>query len=138
MIPAGVRIFVCTEPVDMRYGFDRLASTARTRVGEDPELGQALFVFANRSANRVKLLWFDRNGYCLLYKRLHRAYFELPAGPSATVRIDGSALARLLAGVAREGSRRPRGRHASARCIDLAARRKNVAMRSDDLANSDA
>jgi transposase len=138
MIPAGVRIFVCTEPIDMRYGFDRLASTARARVGEDPQLGQALFVFANRSANRIKLLWYDRNGYCLLYKRLHRAYFELPAGPSTTVCIDGSALARLLAGVARERSRRRRRRDESAPCIDLGARRKNVAMRSDALANSDA
>jgi transposase len=86
----------------MRLGFDRLAYMARSRLGEDPESG-SLFVFANRTANRVKCLWFDRNGYCLLYKRLHRAVFELPLGAVGTrsVRIDGSALAMLLAGVAR-------------------------------------
>jgi transposase len=103
MIPGGVRIFVCTEPVDMRQGFDRLAQTARDRVGRDPVDGGALFVFANRRATRLKLLWFERNGLCLLYKRLHRAVFELPAAAigSATVHIDASALAKLLAGVPR-------------------------------------
>jgi transposase len=107
VIPAGVRIFVCTEPVDMRYGFDRLAQVARERVGHDPVEGGALFVFAGRSATRLKLLWFDRNGLCLLYKRLHRAVFELPvAGAGAvSIHIDGAALARLLAGVAKEGKR---------------------------------
>lgn len=102
MIPPAVRIFVCTETVDMRLGFDRLAYLVRSRVGEDPE-GGALFVFANRAATRVKCLWFDRNGYCLLYKRLHRAVVELPlpAAGARAVRIDGAALVQLVAGVAR-------------------------------------
>jgi hypothetical protein len=65
MIPAGVRIFVCTEPVDMRRGFDRLAQTAKDVVGVDPQEGGALLVFANRRAPRIKNLWFERNGYCL-------------------------------------------------------------------------
>jgi transposase len=101
VIPPAVCIFVCTETVDMRLGFDRLAYLVRSRVGEDPE-GGALFVFANRAATRVKCLWFDRNGYCLLYKRLHRAVFELPLPPAGAraVRIDGAALVQLLAGVA--------------------------------------
>ena len=102
MIPPGVRIFVCTAAVDMRLGFDRLAYLVRSRVGEDPE-GGSLFVFGNRATNRVKCLWFDRNGYCLLYKRLHRAVFELPVDRTGacSVRIDGAALAKLLAGVNR-------------------------------------
>lgn len=79
MIPAAVRIFVCTEAIDMRQGFDRLAQLVRSRLGEDPQTG-SLFVFANRNATRLKALWFDSNGYCLLYKRLHRAVFELPPG----------------------------------------------------------
>jgi transposase len=102
MIAPGVRIFVCTEPIDMRYGFDRLASTAQSRLGEDPQGGGILVVFANRGATRVKLLWFDRNGYCLLYKRLHRAVFELPSDASTSVRIDAAALATLLRGVDRQ------------------------------------
>lgn len=104
MIPSGVRIFVCVEPVDMRFGFDRLARIARERAGHDPVEGGALFVFAGKSATRLKVLWFDRNGLCLLYKRLHRAVFELPAAASGavSVHIDGAALARLLAGVAKD------------------------------------
>lgn len=103
MIPSGVRIFLCVEPVDMRLGFDRLAQVARERVGRDPVEGGALFVFAGRGATRLKVLWFDRNGLCLLYKRLHRAVFELPmaASGSVSIAIDSAALARLLAGVDR-------------------------------------
>ena len=107
MIPAGVRIFVCTQPVDMRFGFDRLAQVARERVGQDPVGGGALFVFAGKLATRVKVLWFDRNGLCLLYKRLHRAVFELPAAGSGalSIAIDGVALARMLAGVEKQERR---------------------------------
>ena len=103
MIPAAVRIFVCTEPLDMRQGFDRLAYAVKTRLGEDPQSG-SLFVFANRGATRLKALWFDSNGYCLLYKRLHRSVFELPAssGASLSVQIDARSLAELLRGSPRE------------------------------------
>lgn len=108
MIPADVRIFVCTAPVDMRLGFDRLAQVARERMGHDPVSGGALFVFAGKSVTRVKVLWFEGHGLCILYKRLHRAVFEVPLGidGAAFVRIDASALGHLLAGVAREGGRR--------------------------------
>jgi|SRR5579862_5632162 len=109
MIPTELRIFVCTEPIDMRYGFDRLAAAVRERVGEDP-LSGALVVFANRGATRLKVLWFDRNGFCLLYKRLHQAVFAVPrpADRSRAVRIERAALATLLAGVERpQPQRRP-------------------------------
>jgi transposase len=95
MIPAQVRIFVCTEPVDMRQGFDRLALAARERVGHDPQHGGALFVFANRGATRIKILWFESHGCCILYKRLHRAVFELPTSAGmASVHIDSIARGR--------------------------------------------
>jgi transposase len=69
-------------------------------LGQDPQSG-ALFVFVNKRANRAKVLWYERHGYCLLYKRLHRAIFRLPAGHSQALQIDGRALGTLLAGVAR-------------------------------------
>jgi transposase len=100
MIPATVRIYVYTQPVDMRRGFDGLALIARDAMEQDPRSG-ALFVFTNRRADRIKALWWDRNGYCVLYKRAHRAVFELPSGdgPDAvSVRIDGKKLGQLLAG----------------------------------------
>lgn len=108
MIPSGVRIFVCPQPVDMRYGFDRLAQVARDRIGQDPVQGGTLFVFAGRSAKRLKLLWFEKNGLCLLYKRLHGAVFELPIGEagSTIIRIDTAALSQLLGGVPKEKGRR--------------------------------
>jgi len=137
MIPADVRIFVCTEPIDMRYGMDRLAAAARLRVGEEPQQGDALFVFSNRGANRLKILWFDRNGYCLLYKRLHRAYFELPGGRSMSVRIEAPALARLLAGVERE-RRRSRSTSKTKPCVSLEERRKEIAAHARALADCDA
>ncbi len=94
MIPSSVRIFVCEQPQDMRRSFDGLALAARERLAEDPDSG-ALFVFVNKRANRLKVLWFDHNGHCLLYKRLHRARFVLPDQRS----IDARTLATILRGV---------------------------------------
>jgi transposase len=101
VIPSGIRIFVCVEPVDMRLGFDRLAQVARERVRRDPLEGGALFVFAGRKTSRLKVLWFDRNGLCLLYKRFHQARFGLPMAGSGqrVLHVDAAALAALLAGV---------------------------------------
>lgn len=103
MIPVTVRIFACTEPVDMRRGFDGLALVTRQTLREDPQSG-ALFVFINRRHDRLKALWWDKNGYCILYKRLHRAAFELPPTGSngPTIRIDGKRLAQLLTGTPKE------------------------------------
>lgn len=118
MIPAGVRIFLCTEPVDMRLGFDRLAQVARERVGHDPVNGGALFVFAGRSGSRLKVLWYDRNGLCMLYKRFHQARVEVPAaGGGAVLHLDAAALAALLAGT----SKRRRTRERSEACSAVAA-----------------
>lgn len=115
MIPAAVRIFVCTEPLDMRQGFDRLAQAVKARLGQDP-LSGSLFIFSNRGATRLKVLWFDSNGYCLLYKRLHKSVFQLPAAANATmsVQIDARRLAELLRGVASETKRKIRTRHSHA------------------------
>jgi transposase len=77
-------------------------------LGQDPQSG-ALYVFVGKRPTRVKILWWDRNGFCLLAKRLHRALFRLPEnGEAATgaLRIDAAALGQLLAGVAREEKRR--------------------------------
>lgn len=100
MLPSTVRVFLCTQPQDMRRSFDGLALATRQLLGEDPQSG-ALFVFVGKSKTRAKVLWFERNGYCLLYKRLHRALFSVPAAHDdsrPSVRIDGAELAALLAG----------------------------------------
>ncbi len=101
MIPSSVRIFVCTTPQDMRRSFDGLALAVQERLAEDPQSG-ALFVFINKRANRLKALWFDRNGYCILYKRLHQAVFVPPRSTDddrPIARIDARKLAKIFAGV---------------------------------------
>ena len=91
MIPSGVRIFVCCEPQDMRRSFNGLSNAAREVVGEDPD-GGALFVFTNKRRNRLKIMWFDGNGHCILYKRVHRARFRLPD----VATIDAKQLSSIL------------------------------------------
>ena len=100
MLPSSVRIFVCVAPQDLRRSFDGLAAAAQQLVGEDPRAAGAMFVFVNKRRNRAKVLWWEKNGYCLLYKRLHQALFRLPdVGDARTVRIDARTLATLLQGV---------------------------------------
>jgi transposase len=85
----------------MRRSFDALSLVVRERLSLDPESG-ALFVFASKRGNRIKVLWFDHNGYCILYKRLHGASFELPDtnDPERPLaKLDARALAMLLRGV---------------------------------------
>lgn len=93
----GVRVWVATQPVDMRKGFDGLAEVVRAFLGHDPLSGD-LFVFRNRSAQRVKILWYDRNGIALYYKRLDRGTFQFPAGGDKAMAIDAARLMRLLSG----------------------------------------
>jgi len=107
MLPAGVRILLCTTRQDMRKSFDTLSAVARDFMGEEPQSG-TLFVFLGKSPTRIKVLWFDRNGFCLLAKRLHRACFifpELEEAEGAALKIQADALAQLLAGVERQKRR---------------------------------
>jgi transposase len=104
ILPSSVRILVCTEPQDLRRSFDGLALATREVLGEDPRSG-IVVAFANRRMNRLKLLWWDRNGFCLLYKRLHGSRVVLPSAVDpqrASVAIDARSLGALLLGVARE------------------------------------
>lgn len=106
MIPSTVRILVCTTPQDMRRSFDGLALAAKQELGQDPRTG-TLFVFLNKRSTRLKILWWDRNGFCILAKRLHRAVFRLPtATTDGPLQLDGRALATLLAGVTRARTKR--------------------------------
>ncbi len=105
MLPTGMRVIVCTVRQDMRKSFDTLAAVVSEQLGESPQSG-TLYVFFGRGGRRVKVLWWDVNGYCLLAKRLHRALFAVPSGEADVVRIDGAALGQLLRGVSKEVARR--------------------------------
>ena len=94
---AGVQIWVATVPIDMRQGFDRLAARVREHLSHNP-LGGHLFVFRNKSAERVKILWWDGTGLVLYYKRLERGTFRFPASAELALTIDSTQLLKLLSG----------------------------------------
>ena len=95
---AGVEVWVATTPVDMRKSFDGLAEVVRSFLGRDP-LSGSLFVFRNKSAQRVKILWWDRDGLAIYYKRLERGVFQFPRSNATAVEISSSQLLRLLSGL---------------------------------------
>jgi len=78
MIPAHTRVYFATKPADLRRSFDGLAALAASELERDPGAG-GLFVFVNRRANQVRILFRDPGGCCLLAKRLDRGRFRRPA-----------------------------------------------------------
>ena len=92
-------MFLATEPVDLRRGHDGLCSLVRNVLTLDP-YGGHLFVFVGRRGDRVKVLFWDRGGFVLYYKRLARGRFRMPRVPAGADRVvlDGTELAMLLGG----------------------------------------
>lgn len=110
-LPPSVRVFLAIEPADMRCGFDGLSARVQSLLGRDPMSGH-LFVFRNRRRDRLKILFWDRSGYCLWYKRLERGRFRFPAGESdRELEIESAELGLILEGIDLRGARRrPRWR----------------------------
>jgi transposase len=96
----ATRIWLATAPADMRCGFDRLADLARRVTEQDPLSGH-LFLFRSRGGDRLKVLYWDRDGYALWYKRLEQGVFKLPrvVGDANSVELRASELAMLLDGI---------------------------------------
>jgi transposase len=96
----GVRIYLCTGPTDMRKGFDTLAALVRDHLGYDPLSGH-LFLFVGRDRDRIKLLYWEADGFALWYRRLEAGTFKLPkVDPArASIELRASELAMLLEGI---------------------------------------
>jgi transposase len=113
MIPSGVEIFVGLTPIDLRWGFDRLAGLASEHMGRSAR-SRALFVFFGKRKSAMKILFFDGSGLCQFYKRLDRGTFRLPVAhaPNATsVALSERELDDLLDGIDVElDPKPPRGR----------------------------
>jgi len=96
----GVKIYLCTAATDMRKGFDTLAALVRDFIGRDPLSGH-LFLFVSRRRDRLKILYWDADGFALWYKRLEEGTFRTPrmSCGAAGVELKASELAMLLEGV---------------------------------------
>ena len=104
---SSTRIWLAVAPADMRCSFDRLAELAARVTGQDPLCGH-LFLFRSRGGDRLKILYWDRDGYALWYKRLEEGTFKLPkVGPSQrSVELRASELAMMLDGIDLKSVRR--------------------------------
>lgn len=105
MLSPAVKIFLCAQATDMRRSFDKLAEMTRSVLAQDPLSGH-LFVFFNRPRDRVKILFWDRSGFCLYYKRLEEGSFRVPKLDTGSAQIDMAELTLILDGIDLAGSRR--------------------------------
>jgi transposase len=97
--PEGqVRVHLYGRPVDMRRSFDGLYALTRQELGEDPMSGR-LFAFINRRATQMKVLYWDRTGFCVWAKRLEQGRFVSDWGRMATKEMDWTGLKLLLEGI---------------------------------------
>ena len=107
-IPRQVKIFVALQPTDMRRGFPGLSGEVQAKLEEDPLSGH-LFLFRNRRRDRIKILFWDGDGYVIHYKLLSRGSFEFPepiSPDSPVVQIRASELSMLLDGIELKGRKR--------------------------------
>jgi transposase len=107
-LPPSVRIYVAAQPVDARKSFDGLAALVESVFGLEPLSGH-LFVFLNRRGHVAQLLFWDRNGFCIVKKRLEAGTYSIARelSPECThVEIDSGELALLLEGIELRGAKR--------------------------------
>ena len=107
-LPPTVRVFVATAPCDLRKQFDGLAVLVEQGLRHDPRSGH-LFVVFNRRGDQVRILFWDRQGYCLFSKRLERGRFRLPweqPASDAAVEMEAAELALILEGIDLRGAKR--------------------------------
>ena len=96
----STRIWLATQPADMRCGFDRLAELARVVTNQNPMDGH-LFLFRSRGGDRLKMLLWEKDGFVLWYKRLEEGVFKLPRiePEQKSVELRASELAMMLDGI---------------------------------------
>jgi transposase len=99
-LPASVRVYLCLTPCDMRKSFDSLQTLVREQLELDAFAGH-LFVFTSRRKDRVKILYWDRDGFAVWSKRLEEGTYAVPFGDGAEHRreITAQELGALLSGI---------------------------------------
>jgi transposase len=115
-LPPSVKIYVAAQPVDARKSFDGLAAVVEAEFGLQPLSGH-MFVFINRRGHVAQMLFWDRNGFCIVKKRLEAGTFRLarkPDGSATHVAIDSAELALMLEGIDLDGAKRRKRYHHAA------------------------
>jgi transposase len=115
-LPASVRVYLCLAPTDMRRSFDGLYALVRDHLQLDAFAGH-LYIFLNRRRDRVKILYWDRDGFAVWAKRLEEGVFAIPSrdGDATRLEITTEELGALLSGINLEqAARRRRYRGAAA------------------------
>ena len=92
------RIWLCTQPTDMRRSYDGLSAQVKRQLMADPLSGH-LFVFINRKRTQMKILFFDRSGYCIWSKRLERGLFCPPHSEDIKHPLSWTELKLILEGI---------------------------------------
>jgi len=107
-LPRSVRVYLATERVDLRRGHDGLCALVQGALGHDPYAGH-LFVFLGRRLDRCKVLFWERGGFVVYYKRLEKGRFRLPRKTldARAVEMDATELTMLLDGIDLRYVRRP-------------------------------
>jgi len=115
LLPASVRVYLCLTACDMRKSFDGLHTMVREQLEMDAFAGH-LFVFASRRRDRVKILYWDRDGFALWSKRLEKGTYAAPFGDGAERRreITAQELGALLSGIDLEQATRRKRYHRTA------------------------
>lgn len=110
-LPPSVKLYVATQPVDVRRSFSGLSLYVQSVMGLSPLSGH-LFIFFNKRGDQVRILYWDRNGYALWAKRLERGRFVLTPtlrSPGGSATVEWAELALILEGITLTGARkRPR------------------------------
>lgn len=99
-LPASVRVYLCLTPTDMRRSFDGLHALVRDHLQLDAFAGH-LYIFSNRRKDRLKVLYWDRDGFAVWAKRLEEGSFAIPSGEAGSTRIEITTeeLGAVLSGI---------------------------------------
>lgn len=96
--PSAVKIYLCQQATDMRKSFDSLAMLVQCVIEQDPLSGY-LFVFRNKRGNSLKLLYWDRDGYAIWYKRLEKGTFSIPVNLTEDFQLEHHQYSMMLEGI---------------------------------------
>ena len=99
-LPASVRVYLCLSPTDMRRSFDGLHALVRDHLQLDAFAGH-LYIFANRRKDRLKILYWNNDGFAIWAKRLESGVFAIPSGESGSTRLEITTeeLGAVLSGI---------------------------------------